>query len=81
MDNTIPKVVLEEAEQLIQVYGKNIIKIGSENIWDVYKFNFPKNSLVGFPFLFMHNTENDAVITITNFDALDMINHLNTHNK
>ena len=82
MDNAIPKVVLEDAKQLVQLYGENIIKIGSENIWDIYMFQFPENSLTGYPILFMHDTKTDSVIMITNFEALDVINHLNTtHNK
>ena len=73
MENTIPKVIIKEAKELIQLYGENFVKIGSESVRDIYMFEFPENSLIGYPVLYVHNTEDDTVTMIRNFEALDMI--------
>lgn len=73
MKNDIPKSVIKEAEGLIDLYGNNFDYLGEYQERDAYLFVFPKNKLTGFPFVFLYDTKDQNVETITGFDALDII--------
>ena len=70
---TIPLAVVTAAKHLIDEYGRNIVYIGKKDIWNVYVFQFPKGSLTGYPYVYLYDTEEHDVTTVTGFDALDII--------
>lgn len=75
----IPNSVIEEAMPLIQRYGENIILLGKKNIWNVYMYEFPEGLFLGYPFIYLYDTEDGSTTTITGLDALDITNEFYNH--
>ena len=73
MEKDIPQSVIKEAQSLIDRYGQCIEFIGEKNDLDYFVFRFPENSMTGFPFVYVYNSEFDDTMEITGFDALDLI--------
>lgn len=74
--NEIPKEVIEAAKNLIELYGENIKALGTYKDQEVYKYQFPKNSFTGFPFVYLYDKVSGQVFTITGFDALDILSSI-----
>lgn len=73
MNNEIPKAVIKEAQNLIDIYGQNLYFLGECDGSDFYLFQFPDDSLTGFPFIYIYDRNNDDAMCITGYDALDII--------
>lgn len=67
----VPVKVKEAATALISSYGSRFKHLGKRDGADFYMFNFPEDEETGFPFVYQY--ENDSVLTITGFEALDVI--------
>lgn len=70
---TTPAAVLKKAEEIICLYGDNIVLIGQDGETNIYKFNFPEDSTTGYPIVYLHNMSNNSVEEVTGFDAVDII--------
>ena len=73
MNKKIPEQVIKEAEGLINIYWENIEYLGADENAEYYHFVFPKDTVTGFPFVYIYTPQNGDVIEITGFDALDII--------
>lgn len=70
----VPEEVKHEARWLIEQYGDSFDYLGNYEGADYFVFQFPEDSTTGFPFVFQYGR--GAVMTITGFDALDLIHLL-----
>lgn len=61
MENKIPLVVKEKAQELIEMYGDRVEYKGRYEEQDVYAFCFPPAMEVGFPHLFLYKRSDDTV--------------------
>lgn len=78
--SNIPQSVMTEAENLIDLYGDTIEYIGVYEGYGVYQFVFPKNKETGFPFIYIYDPEDESVLEVTGFRALDIIKEINKSN-
>ena len=67
----VPVKVQEVAKGLIDMYGPSFDYLGKYEGSDFYMFVFPEDSNTGFPYVYQ--LENDEVLEITGFPALDII--------
>ncbi len=67
----IPEQVKKAAEELVNMYGASFKYLGKYEDRDVYMFKIPSNEDTGFPFVYLCDDEN--IIEITGFEALDII--------
>ena len=70
----IPEQVRSEARLLIEQYGESFGYLGNHGGADFFVFEFPEDSSTGFPYVYQY--ENGSVLTLTGFEALDIINLL-----
>lgn len=70
----VPEPVKNEARRLIERYGDSFDYLGSHEGADYFVFRFPEDSTTGFPFVFQYGK--GPVMTITGFEALELINLL-----
>jgi len=75
-EKNIPQSVIDEAQDLIQLYGNTLIYRGVYNDCDIYQFVFPENMETGFPFIYLHDVEADQVLEISGSRALKMLREL-----
>ena len=61
MENKIPLVVRERAQELIEMYGDRLEYKGKYIEQEVYAFHFPEDREVGFPHLFLYKRSDDMV--------------------
>lgn len=73
MKNDIPKAVLEAAKDLVDRYGDSIEYLGKYQEDEAYMFVFPQDEETGFPFVFLYDRASDQAMTISGFDALDIL--------
>lgn len=73
MSKEIPQAVIEEAQGLIDRYGRCMDYLGKYKDADYYVFHFPDETITGFPFVYVYYRQKEEVIEITGFDALDII--------
>ena len=74
MNESIPQQVIGEAVNYIAHYGQHIAYLGQCQGQDYYRFLFPKDSLTGFPVVFVFDHQTNEVMTISDRNALDIIN-------
>jgi hypothetical protein len=74
--SNIPQSVLTEAKNLIDFYGDTLEYIGEYEGYGVYQFVFPENKETGFPFIYIYDPEDESVLEVTGFRALDIIKEL-----
>ena len=72
MNKQIPKEVKEAASFLIYMYGDDIEYFGQYQEYDVYHYVFPKNTITGYPYVFLCNSAGE-VQKITGEKALDIL--------
>ena len=72
-----PQIIKDEAKELINMYGDQIIHIGQYDNREVYQFIFPGESTTGFPFVYLVNN-NEAVEKVTGPEALDILHIIRT---
>lgn len=60
MSDSIPKQVKEKAKVLIDLYGDAFDYIGKYQGMDVYQYLFPKNTVTGYPILFLVSSTGDV---------------------
>jgi len=71
----IPEAVITEASYLIEHFGNRLKYLGKiEDGRDAFSFCFPDDENTGFPKVYLY--DGHLVMTITGFDALDVINEL-----
>lgn len=73
MNKKVPIVVREKAMPLIKQYGENVVYIGKKDIWMIYMYKFPEETLTGYPFVYLYDTQEDSVVVIDGFDALQLL--------
>ena len=73
----IPHEVRQEASELINMYGECFTLIGANEMGDIYKFDFPGEECIGFPFLYIYNPLKHTVKVYTGIDGLDIISKTN----
>lgn len=81
MKSSIPEVVVEEAKDLIGLYGNNLEYFGEYEGYNVFGFVFPEGKETGFPFIYILDSENNSVLEVTGFRALDIIKELDKRNN
>lgn len=67
----IPEKIKVAAKSLIDMYGLSFDYLGKKDGADFYMFKFPDDDCTGFPFVYQY--QSGAVLTITGFQALDII--------
>lgn len=71
----IPQPVIEEAKELIDMYGERISYLGKiKDGRDAYCFTFPDEEETGYPFVYLYDEH--IVMEISGLDALDVIDSL-----
>lgn len=70
----VPEQVKNEARELIEQYGDSFDYLGNYEGADYFVYKFPEDATTGFPFVFRYG--DGPVMTISGFDALDLINLL-----
>lgn len=73
MENKIPLVVKEKAQELIEMYGDRVEYKGRYEEQDVYAFCFPPAMEVGFPHLFLYKRSDDTVEKLLGPAALKIL--------
>lgn len=81
MENRIPQQVIDEAQKLIDRYGSNLVFLGNSNGLEYYVFRFPKDSITGFPFVYVYHPQLKKVTEMTGFDALDILGKFHSKSK
>ena len=76
MKTEIPIKVQSEAQHLINRYGQNFDYIGNFNGHEYYIYKFPEETITGFPFVYVYNSETEEVLEISGSRALDIIGEL-----
>lgn len=77
MENSIPKSVISEAQNLIEDYGCNFRHLGKYDDNEVYQFIFPENTETGYPFIYLYNESTKVTIQMSGEDALEIILQIN----
>lgn len=72
----IPQSVLNESQELVDLYGERIRYIGKCGKKEVYLFEMPDEEFTGYPFIYLYDHEADETEEITGFKALDIIQEL-----
>lgn len=67
----VPEQVKKEADWLIDRYDESFDYLGNYEGADFFVYQFPEEVTIGFPYVFQY--ENGSVLTITGFEALDVI--------
>ena len=76
MSQKIPQVVIDKAQSLINLYGEHCAFLGQTKMYDVYIFQFPEDSMMGYPILFLYNTATKSATTVTGMEALAIIEEI-----
>lgn len=71
-----PQAVISEAQGLIDQYGCHLEFIGKFENRDAYLFVFPDGEEIGFPFIYLYDSQIDIATEITGFEALDLLDRL-----
>lgn len=71
--NAIPIEVISAANELIQMFGSNLIYQGRHENQDVYQFIFPEDQEIGFPHIFLHKDGSSKVKAVTGPEAFDLL--------
>lgn len=80
MEQIIPQVIINAAQELVAMYGNNLKYMGQCNKMDVYKFQFPDNTETGFPVLYLYDNSNDEILEISGFESFRILNELKSTN-
>lgn len=75
----IPKVVIQKAQELIELYGRHIVYEGIFENKQVYMFVFPEDEETGYPVLFLFDEHTDTVEIVSDFDAFDILDALSSN--
>lgn len=70
----VPQQVKDAARDLIDQYGDSFDYLGNLEGIDYFVYRFPDDTTTGFPFVYQYG--HGPVLTITGFEALDIINLL-----
>lgn len=73
MKNSIPTVVKEKAQELIEMYGDRLEYKGIYNTQEVYEFCFPKEKEIGFPQLYLLKSLDANVKEVVGYEALKVL--------
>jgi hypothetical protein len=73
MEKETPRAVKEQARNLIDLFGEKISYIGRYKTLEAYLFQFPRNMLTGFPYVYLYDVATDKATETTGFAALSIL--------
>ena len=76
MEEIIPQVVKEEANDLIEQFGESFKTLGPYKGKLAYLYKFPEDAFTGFPYVFLYDGTENVAVGITGFEALDIISSI-----
>ncbi len=71
-----PQAVISEAQGLIDQYGCHFEFLGKFENRDAYLFVFQDDEEIGFPFVYLYDSQTGVATEITGFEALDLLDKL-----
>ena len=69
----IPEEIKLEAKDLISQFGCNFDYLGRVDGQEAFQFVFPKDMDLGFPRIYLFDTDSKVATEITGFEALKLI--------